>query len=407
MSNKKDYSVDILIVGAGIAGATIAAGLRKKGYSIVQIENSKNDLDTARGDHLGPRVVEVLDKWDILKYFFEAGAEKRLGARWFDSNGQLIHHSSVDDLPIPFPYFIILNHELIASVSLGLALKESKCNYKLLRPVSLHKIVIDKEVHGGVKEVIVLNQKKEKITIKPKLTIACDGRSSRFRSACGFKISKTYNYTKPFVVLFGPKGELRDPRNEIINYISPEGGVSRIPRMGGQWKIGLAIEKEDIPTWKKSSVDERKGLIAKRSKQLMEIETKVAGFYPVIRREADNWVKGNTVLIGDACHTIHPSRGQGMNFGIRCAAKLFDFLPEPQDMQNIDLLINRLKDFEQSEKPIVDKQLEENHKYGLYTDTSFSSRFSEEIPHLEFLSRNIDANFRYRMTMAGYADQLN
>ena len=407
MSNEENYSPDILIVGAGIAGATIAAGLRKKGYSIVQIENSKSNLDTARGDHLGPRVVEVLDKWDILKYFFDAGAEKRLGAKWFNSNGDLIHHSSVDDLPIPFPYFIILNHELIASVSLNLALNESKYNYKLLRPVSLDKIVIAKETHGGVNEVIVSNQKKEKITIKPKLTIACDGRSSRFRSACGFKISKSYNYTKPFVVLFGPKGELKDPRNEIINYISPVGGVSRIPRMGGQWKIGLAIEKEDISTWKKSSLEERRNLIAKRSKQLMDIETVVAGFYPVIRREADGWVKGNTVLIGDASHTIHPARGQGMNFGIRCAAKLLDFLPEPQDMNNIELVINCLKEFEVSEKPIVDKQLEENHKYGLYTDTSFSSRFSEEIPHLEFLNKNIEANFRYRMTMAGYADRLS
>ena len=44
MSNEKNYSPDILIVGAGIAGATIAAGLRKKGYSIVQIENSKSNL---------------------------------------------------------------------------------------------------------------------------------------------------------------------------------------------------------------------------------------------------------------------------------------------------------------------------------------------------------------------------
>ena len=51
-----------------------------------------------------------------------------------------------------------------------------------------------------------------------------------------------------------------------------------------------------------------------------------------------------------------------MNFGIRCAAKLFDFLPEPKEMNNIELLMNRLKDFEESEKPIVDKQLEENHK---------------------------------------------
>ena len=53
----KVLTPDILIAGAGIAGAAIGAGLRNRGYSVVQVEASNQPLDTARGDHLGPRVV--------------------------------------------------------------------------------------------------------------------------------------------------------------------------------------------------------------------------------------------------------------------------------------------------------------------------------------------------------------
>ena len=42
---------DILIVGAGIAGAALACGLRGRGYRVVQVELSDRPLDTARGEN--------------------------------------------------------------------------------------------------------------------------------------------------------------------------------------------------------------------------------------------------------------------------------------------------------------------------------------------------------------------
>ena len=127
---------DILIVGAGITGATIGAGLRSRGYSVVQIEASSQPLDTARGDHLGPRVVETLNEWELLEAFFAAGAEKRLGAKWVTTDGEVIFTSRMDDLPVPFPYYLVLNHDLIATTSLDVSLADSDYDFKLFRPAS-------------------------------------------------------------------------------------------------------------------------------------------------------------------------------------------------------------------------------------------------------------------------------
>jgi len=406
MTTEKTLTPDILISGAGIAGATIAAGLRKRGYSVVQLEASVQPLDTARGDHLGPRVVETLAQWDILDAFFEAGAEKRLGARWQLPDGEIVLHSAMDDLPVPHPYYIVLNHDLISETALSLAVNAPDYDYTLFRPAAAKDIATGPEAHGGVTEVRINDEDGAPIVIKPRMTLACDGRTSRIRTACGFEVAKSYDYERPFVVMFGPRGELQDPRNEIISFLSPNGGLGRIPRMAGQWKIGMAIDKADIPTWKASDNDARKSLMAKRAPAMAQMDTEVAGFYPVIRRETAGWVKGTTVLMGDACHTVHPARGQGMNFGIRCAGRLFDYLPEPHEFGNSALIAQRLAQYETDVKPITDAQLDDNHYRGLLMDTSDSERMAAELVELREIASDDEKHFRYRMAMAGYADRL-
>jgi 2-polyprenyl-6-methoxyphenol hydroxylase-like FAD-dependent oxidoreductase len=407
MITEKILTPDILIAGAGIAGATVAAGLRDRGYSVVQLEASDQPLDTARGDHLGPRVVETLANWNILDAFFDAGAEKRLGARWQMPDGEIVLHSGMDDLPLPYPYYVVLNHDLISETALALAINEPDFDYTLFRPAAAKDIATGPEALGGVTEVRITDGEGRPVLIRPRLTFACDGRSSRIRAACGFEVVKSYDYEKPFVVLFGPRGELQDPRNEIISFLSPNGGVSRIPRMAGQWKIGLAIDKADIARWKASGNDERKALLAERADVLGQMDTEVAGFYPVIRRETGSWVKGTTVLLGDACHTIHPARGQGMNFGIRCAARLFDYLPKPKHLEDAALVAKRLAQYEADVKPMTDEQLDENHARGVMMDGSGADRMNDELPELRAIAADENAHVRYRMTMAGYADRLD
>ena len=96
-----------------------------------------------------------------------------------------------------------------------------------------------------------------------------------------------------------------------------------------------------------------------------------------------------------------------MNFGIRSAAKLFTYLPEPKDMARADVVAAQLAAYEAAVKPLTDIQLDDNHERGLLMDGKGAERMEAEIPELLAIAEDPAAHFRYRMTMAGYADQLD
>lgn len=50
--------------------------------------------------------------------------------------------------------------------------------------------------------------------------------------------------------------------------------------------------------------------------------------YPLTMRLAHKFTKGRAVLIGDAAHTIHPLAGQGVNLGLQDAASLAQLISE-------------------------------------------------------------------------------
>ena len=65
---------------------------------------------------------------------------------------------------------------------------------------------------------------------------------------------------------------------------------------------------------------------------LSDFDSEIAGFYPVRMIHAIDYAIGITVLIGDAAHSIHPARGQGLNMGIASLPRLIGCLPKPAEI---------------------------------------------------------------------------
>ena len=254
---------DLAIVGGGIAGPALAAALADTALRVALIERSADPLDTARGDHLQPVTCEFLDRWGLLDLMLAKGAEKRLGSRWQMPNGELVMDAPVDDLPIPHPYFLYLNHERISEAFLERAADNP--HFSLLRPARAS--VIENGAGPGIHSLAV-NHDGRQSGISARCIALADGRSSRARRMLGID-AQIHDYENPLLILFARRS-FDDPRNEVQVFLTRTGVVSVVPRIGDSWKIGFPVAARELAAWTGADT----GTLARR---LVELVPAIAG----------------------------------------------------------------------------------------------------------------------------------
>ena len=304
--------------------------MSKKGYEVLLLEKSEKPQDTARGDHLQPAVCEILGNWDVLDRFFKSGAKKRAGSLWFDEDANFLMDANVSKLNIPEPYFMFMNHEDISGVFVSAA--EENQNFSFMCPIvsCAHIETNDEE------SVFEIKSKDGAIkTVATKMIMIADGVASNMGRY--FKFERTsFRYERALAVLFSDEYKA-DDFNNLRTYLTDRGIVTMIPRAKGGCKIGLTINRDEIKSWKKMSPEEYQDFIGQLVPTYKNLKMYSAGIYPPSMIIAENWSKENIVLIGDACHGLHPGRSQGMNTKIKCVDHLLGCLlytsPRPRDSQ--------------------------------------------------------------------------
>lgn len=385
---------DLAIVGGGIAGPALAAALADSGQRIVLIERSAEPLDTARGDHLQPVTCESLERWGVLEMLLAQGAERRLGAHWQTAGGESVLQVRVDDLPIPHPYFLYLNHEKISAVLLERAAQNP--HFKLLRPGTARVVrdAVAPSQHG-----VVVEQADTRITIKPGCVAITDGRASRCRKALGIE-ARTHNYTNPLLVMFAPR-TFDDARNDVQVYLTALGIISVVPRMAGQWKIGFPVPRAALAEWTQASSEELGRRLTEFVPALEGIAPHMAGTYPVAMVNAERWADGNCILLGDACHALHPGQSQGMNVALRSVASLTECLRGANFSTN-GAVAAVLAEFEAQHRPEIDARLEDNHARGLQMDQMDAAGVERTRQALSAVAASPEKTRAYCTNAAGY-----
>jgi len=385
---------DVLIIGGGVAGSAMAACLTDKGYKVVLVEKSEKPQDTARGDHIQPFVCEILNQWGVLDDFFDAGAKKRAGSLWFDESANFLMDANVSKLDIPQPFFMFINHEDISDVFLKFASKDE--NFSLYRPI-INCQHVSTDNNESLYQLILKD--KTEHTISTKLVVGADGVASNV--ARKFELEReTFRYKRALAVLFSQDYEA-DSENNLRTYLTDRGIVTMIPRSKGGCKIGLTIDRNEVKEWKKMSDQDYTNFIGSLVTEYKSLPMYSAGIYPPSMIIAKRWTKDNLVLIGDACHGLHPGRSQGMNTTIKCIDELVKLLPEPKNFNKSEIT-NSLEIYQKIMKGEINYLLESNHRMGLAMDNFDKKSKAAEIKKYIELEKNEKKGITYRMNSAGY-----
>jgi 2-octaprenyl-6-methoxyphenol hydroxylase len=317
---KSKQNTDILIVGAGPIGLSMALALTRAQFNVAVIDhcdpktflNAAYDGRTTAIAYGSVAFFEDIGVWSKLRPHAEpiqdifVTTERQRGH---------LHYRSQDIGDHPFGY-IVENRQLRQQLY-------SKLPMKLHAPATIEDIQFDDH-----KVTVSLDQGTQ---IQASLCIAADGKKSALRQYADISATELpYDQTALVFVIHHSKPHL----GRAFEHFLPTGPLALLPMQGNKssmvWSLKneLANRLQALPT---NEFAEEVQMRFGNTLGDLSLEGKIWS-YPLSAMVSHHYIGKRLALVGDAAHTIHPVAGQGFNLGLRDVTTLATLLIENQKL---------------------------------------------------------------------------
>ncbi|PJF48277.1 MAG: FAD-dependent oxidoreductase [Chloroflexi bacterium] len=315
---------EVLIVGAGPVGLSLALALARRGVSVRVFEAQPELSSEARASTFHPPTLEMLDEWGVARAFIERGLRVVVLQYWERASrervAQFDYAHIAGDTPFPFrlqcPQSLLTRTLLPALLATGCAAVHFSHRVTAFADCGDHVRVIVESPAGARTfcGAYLCAADGAHSTVRRQLALRFDGMTYADRFLL---ITADYDFGRVFPGI-GPVAYLFDPVEWVI----------------------LMQQREGVRVIFRVSEDEREedalhpGAIRERLARLLDpwpaddVPVWGASLYSVHRRIAESFRVGRVLLLGDAAHINNPTGGMGMNSGIHDAHKLADKLTQ-------------------------------------------------------------------------------
>ena len=305
---------DVIIVGLGPTGGTLANLLALNGFSILILEREKNLYALPRAVHFDDEIMRVFQTIGITKKFLKNTIINK-GTKFVNSNGKVL-------LDWPRPKSITENgwypsyrfHQPDLEKNLRNRLKTFK-KVKLMQNTEVTKIKNNKN------SVDLFFKSKNKIhKASSRYVIGCDGARSTTREQMGSVLDNlgfTQKWAVVDLILKKNKNKLPD---RTIQYSNSERPATYCRNVGKRRRWEFAIQNNENE--KEILSDKYIWNFLKPWLSPKEAYLERKAIYIFQSAIARKWRKGRIFIAGDAAHLMPPFMGQGMCAGIRDASNL-------------------------------------------------------------------------------------
>jgi len=305
---------DVLIVGGGMAGLSLAAALGGAGARVAVIEPLPPERLTAEAFDgrtsaiaAGSRaVLDAAGAWAGMA----PEAQPILDIRVTDGASPLFLHYDHRDLGDEPMGYILENRAIRRALLERIAALDTVALHFGRRVAALER--------GGAQARATLDDGTE---IRAALAVATDGRGSPTRTQAGIGVTQ-WRYGQVGIVC--TVGHERDHRGVAQEHFLPAGPFAILPMTGRRSSIVWTEHADLAPALLALDEDAFLEELALRFGDYLG-GLRVLGprfSYPLGLLHADRYIGTRLALAGDAAHAIHPIAGQGFNLGLRDVAAL-------------------------------------------------------------------------------------
>ena len=307
-------TTDVLVVGAGPTGLTLAIDLARRGVAVRIVDAAPGPVRASKGKGLQPRTQEVFDDLGIIDAIRAAGgpypAMRAYGTG--DQAATVVWEGSIGESrpaspDVPYPSVLMV----------------PQWRTEQLLAARLREFGVEVEYRTPVTE---LTQDSDGVTaagIRAKYLVGADGGRSTIRRALGVEfLGETYETERMALADVQIPGLSREYWHIWGDLASQQLSLGLCPLVGTedfQLTAPLAADEEPDLT-----LDGVQKLVLDRTGRA-DLRVSVASWHSLYRvniRLADRFRVGRAFLAGDAAHAHSPAGGQGLNTGVQDAYNL-------------------------------------------------------------------------------------
>lgn len=307
---------DVIVVGAGPIGLTVALGLGRAGRSVIVLERRPAVRETSRAIGITPASLEILQRYGVADDLVRAGLPTRRAV--IHGDRRVAASPGFRAVRSPFPFILTLPQRRT---------EEILCDHvrryptvRIVRDTTVTKVDLEEDSVTAHYAHAAAPADRSGTTLRARFLVGGDGKRSTVR---GF-VSDTWSgraLRETFAM--ADITDHTDLGNAAHLYFTRDGSVESFPLPTGirRWIVETdRWYREAPPGLVQDLVARRTGI------PLDGAEEHWRSSFQTERYRAARWHQGNAILAGDAAHVMPPIGGQGMNVGFGDAEHLSDLL---------------------------------------------------------------------------------